>query len=133
MNPTTNQTIAPAADDGEGVNATNNAGTLAHAHIRATATQLRDCALLCIAARIDLDWQVQAEAALLSAIDVNGVATVDDARCLCPSPREPNWWCYIPTRLARRGVIIRTGQSTGRTPVTHGGMLRGWMRTGGGV
>ena len=98
-----------------------------------TAAQLRDNALLGIAADIDLQWQAQAEAALLAAIDANGVATVDDARALCPPPAEPNWWCYIPARLARRRTIVRCGGRKGIAPVTHGGELRGWMRSLGGV
>lgn len=99
----------------------------------ASAEQLRDHALLGIAARIDLQWQAQAEAALLAAIDANGVATVDDARSLCPPPAEPSWWCYIPARLSRRRTIVRCGGRKGIAPVTHGGELRGWMRPVGGV
>ena len=98
----------------------------------ASAEQLRDHALLGIATRIDLQWQAQAEAALLAAIDANGVATVDDARSLCPPPEEPSWWCYIPARLSRRRTIVRCGDRTGSAPVTHGGLLRGWKRPAGG-
>jgi hypothetical protein len=98
----------------------------------ASADQLRDQALFRIATKIDLQWQAQAEAALLAAIDAKGVATVDDARSLCPPPAEPNWWCYIPARLSRRRMIVRCGGTKGIAPVTHGGELRGWMRPVGG-
>ena len=98
----------------------------------ASAAQLRDHALLGIAADIDLQWQALAEAALLAVIDANGVATVDDARALCPPPAEPNWWCYIPARLARRRTIVRCGDRIGSAPVTKCGLLRVWMRPAGG-
>ncbi len=85
-------------------------------------------ALARITREIDPAWLQHAQAALLAAIDLAGPegATVAEAKILCPLAKAPCWWCVVPRTL--RETIQRVAAVPGPGPVTHGGLLRRWVR-----
>lgn len=87
-----------------------------------------NAALARITRKIDPAWLRQAQAALLAAIDLAGPkgATTDDAKKRCPPAKAPCWWCAVPRTL--KESIQRFAAVPGPAPVTHGGLLRRWVR-----
>ncbi len=85
-------------------------------------------ALARITRKIDPAWLRQAQTALLAAIDMAGPkgATKADAMKLCPPARVLCWWCVVPRTLKK--TIKRVASVPGPGPVTHGGLLRRWVR-----
>jgi len=134
-----NNTIAPAADDGEGRDAANipnlhGQGDPARVNPMHTATAARDQGM----ARALNATTPQDRAAIASAL-LRGLDPVTPLRAEDALPRAGfDWPAHVKPRclgaivshLARTGLIVEQGWTKGRKGRSHAGRVSLWLRAG---